>query len=95
MVRSFSRVAIPVATAYIDAGWSGTGVRSGFSRISSIEGRSRNIRRNPLSSAAAPSPTAPRKRSCSSGVFEQASRTRDANSQDRGVGHAFASRSPG
>ena len=56
-------------------------------------GNSRNILKNPENSVAAPLPTAPANHSCSMDASGLDSRIGDTNSQERGEGNAFASRS--
>ncbi len=53
------------ATAYCAAAFSGTGSLSGFNRMASMLGNSRNMRRKAENSVAAPVPTAPAMTSCS------------------------------
>src|SRR6266567_3376529 len=90
-LKSVAQRARADATAYWAAGLSGTGSRCGFNRMASILGRSRNIRRNPENSVAAPFPTAPANSSCSTPGDGPASRIFDRNSQERGEGNEFAS----
>src|SRR5262249_30019327 len=74
------------ATACCAAAFSGTGSLSGFSRIASMLGNSRNVFRKAENSVAAPAPTAPANSSCSTDRSGVASRMRETNSQERGDG---------